>query len=383
VDSQFISRPFSVDDSQSIIHLYKVLTGRQRTKIEYDWEWINTWNGMGSSWVMIDAKRPKNKDIVCQYSLIPTPLSYYGDTVLCGKTENCMSHPDLRGKRVYFPHEKKYFEIAKRTYKAFFTTTGKGAPGRVRTKLGYYALDIWTRYYFFHSLSDSIKYQLENAKADVQKMGKLKSYLYYLLKGIYGFISFLKMSVSKSKPSKLFSTLSFDAENAPLKEIEEFWKRNSKYYDISIDRTRKYLDWRINKNPYHEYQYLLLKKNNRFVGYCIFTIDDRHLLNILDLVTERRQMDYFVELKNHLIAHSRDLKLKGVICKTVFNNLTLKDTFKGFGSKRKISKDWIKKQAKKGKEVHDFFGFVSDDIDRNNKCSDPQNWYITGLFLET
>ena len=60
-----------------------------------------------------------------------------------------MSHPDIRGTGIYFPHEKKYFELAKNRFKVFFTTAGdvaKGAPGRAREKLGYRAFDDWAIY---------------------------------------------------------------------------------------------------------------------------------------------------------------------------------------------------------------------------------------------
>ena len=113
------------------------------------WEWVNTWDGQGGIWLVFDNERNSEDQLIAQYSLIPTPLSFFGKKYIAGKTENCMSHPDIRGKGIYFPHEKKYFEIAKNRFKVFFTTTGnvaKGTPGRIRKKLGYRAFDDWVSY---------------------------------------------------------------------------------------------------------------------------------------------------------------------------------------------------------------------------------------------
>lgn len=136
-------------DEKHINALYKLITDKYRSRDEYLWEWINTWNGQGSIWLVFDDERIADDQLIAQYSLIPTPLSFFGKNIVAGKTENCMSHPDIRGTGVYFPHEKKYFEIAKKRFMVFITTTGnvaKGAPGRVREKLGYRAFDDWAIY---------------------------------------------------------------------------------------------------------------------------------------------------------------------------------------------------------------------------------------------
>ena len=44
-------------------------------------EWINTWNGQGSIWLVFDDKRIADDQLIAQYSLIPTPLSFFGKKI--------------------------------------------------------------------------------------------------------------------------------------------------------------------------------------------------------------------------------------------------------------------------------------------------------------
>ena len=380
---RYFSRAFKPDDAQCIIDLYKTLTGRIRTIKQYSWEWIETWDGNGSAWLMFDTNRTAGDQLVCQYSLIPTPLSFYGNSCLAGKTENCMSHPDLRGKRLYFPHEKEYFEEAKKRFQAFFTTTGKGAPGRVRTKLGYFPLDIWTRYYYFHTRKDCIAYHQNNAKKETKNKNVVKKNAIYAIKYLIGLIEYRRMKRISTQVLEGYTYKIVSKNNSPLQQIEEFWNSNKMNFGITIDRNKEYMNWRIEQNPYHNYKYLLLFKNEILVGYIIYEKDKQELLNILDVVVDKNDTFHFNQIFNNLIIESKENSCRGIICRTVFGNDVLKKAFVNYGSKRKVSPEWIERQQSKGKEVHDFYGVVLDNIDCFNKSSNPINWYITGLFLES
>ena len=95
-----IQRPYQPGDEIHINRLYKLVTGRSRSYDEYKWEWINTWDGQGGIWLFFDQERSIEDQLIAQYSLIPTPISLFGKIYIAGKTENCMSHPDIRGKRI-------------------------------------------------------------------------------------------------------------------------------------------------------------------------------------------------------------------------------------------------------------------------------------------
>ena len=109
-NKNYITKVYESGDEVDINHLYKVVAKIDRNSREHNWEWVNTWDGVGEMYLMIDTEKKTGEQVVCQYSLIPTPVSYFGKYLSGGKTENCMSHPDLRGKKLFFPFEKENFE---------------------------------------------------------------------------------------------------------------------------------------------------------------------------------------------------------------------------------------------------------------------------------
>jgi hypothetical protein len=143
------------------------------------------------------------------------------------------------------------------------------------------------------------------------------------------------------------------------------------------------MKWRIDENPYHDYQYLFLYKKEIFIGYIIFEKNAQDLLSILDVIVDKNENFHFIQIFKSLIIESKRMNCKGIICRTVFGNELLEKAFKNYGSKRKVSRSWIDSQQKKGKEVHDFYGVVLDSVDVTQKSNNPKNWYITGLFLES
>lgn len=112
-------RMYQFGDEAQINELYKLVASIDRSKKKYLWEWVNTWNGQGSIYLAFEKNEGTYEKLIMQYSLIPTPFSLWGRSYLAGKTENCMSHPDIRGKGLYFPHEKQSFEDAKKRFPIF------------------------------------------------------------------------------------------------------------------------------------------------------------------------------------------------------------------------------------------------------------------------
>ena len=72
-----IVRRYQPGDEKQINNLYRTITGRTRTTEEYYWEWVDTWHGKGSVYLIFDEERPPNDQLIAQYSLIPTPISIF------------------------------------------------------------------------------------------------------------------------------------------------------------------------------------------------------------------------------------------------------------------------------------------------------------------
>lgn len=374
---KIVKRLYQPGDEVGINKLYKLITDRDRSDEQYRWEWIDTWNGQGSIWLAFDEDRERDDQLVMQYSLIPTPFSVWGESYLAGKTENCMSHPDLRGKGLYFPHEQQSFEEAKKRFQIFFTTAGdvaKGAAGAVRRKLGYVAFDAWVRYIFFTNkdyLNNLLLARLKNFTKIPFSVSRTFSAVVSKL-----FSYYFKMHFPQ-KPVGDFRV--FSKNDAPLQEIEDLWEQNKTYYGITVDRKSSFLKWRINQNPYFDYVYVLYYKGRRLVGYAIISLNNNNVFSIEDILAEKSDMSIFDEIISFLIWYAKDADADAVSCGTVEGNAILKSVF---ARNKFVDVVSFRNRIERKERTKEFHVYLSPEIKCKKDSLDPQNWYITSLFSE-
>jgi hypothetical protein len=371
------SRAYQAGDYVHINHLYKKVTGTIRSADEYTWEWLETWDGPGSVWLTFDDSREPEDQLIGQYSLIPTPFSFWGNKYLAGKTENCMSHPDFRGKGMYFYHEKKYFEEAKKRFQLFFTTTGdvaRGAPGKVRMKLGYRAFDHWVTYSYWLSRTDLKEELKSKLPGFIKKIRPIASILATVIgKGI--------LWHSKSNRSNHCPDIQRHGEvDAPLSQIEALWGKNAELYGISVDRSETYLKWRINDNPYQTHYYLTHSEEDTLKGYLIFGIQDK-IIHIIDVIADSKSEVIFKALFEKLIAIGKDEGFSQVKCYTASKNMLLTNMLQ----KSKFI-NWAEITIVQGfkKQIREpqIFVYVDESVDSMQDHWDGQNWYLTDLVKE-
>lgn len=374
---KFIQRPYEAGDEVNINKLYRLITGRGRNIEEFCWEWIHTWNGQGSMWLAFDEDREQGDKLIMQYSLIPIPFSFWGKSFLAGKTENCMCHPDCRGKGEYFQHEKESFKEAKNQFDLFFTTAGdvtKGTVGVIRRKLGYVAFDAWTQYVFCLNP----KYLRILVKSKLQQKNKI---FLFLAKGLitvisHIFVLYFRLQIS---PRPVADIRLFNKHEAPLDEIEHFWNRNKSTYMITVDRHNSYLKWRINQNPYHDYKYLLYYKDDNLVGYAIYLINNKNSFVITDILAENRDMSIFSDIVTYLIWNGKDMAADAVTCGTLVNNEILHDLF---SRKKFLNLYKLRKLTESKENTNAFHVYISPEINSRKNPLDPRNWYVTDLVKE-
>lgn len=370
------SRAYKDGDATSINKLYKRVANIDRTLPEYQWEWMNTWDGRGAAWLLFDKERDADDSLICQYSLIPTPFSFFGRKYLAGKTENCMSHPDCRNQGVYFPFEKKYFEEAKKRFQVFFTTAGhvaNGAAGAVRKKLGYMAFDWWVTYVSYTN-PDILEQRIR--KHTNGKFG---------LKGTTATLAAKLLILPFVLYQKLFSfslsgnfVLKYcDSKNAPLNGIERLFERNMHLYGITIDRKASYLKWRINENPYADSKYLLLYDKDQLSGYIIYYKNKNGSYMIVDIFAENKSKKIFRIMLKSLRRDAIDKSIPSVDCIVLEGNSYLRSILAGCGFIRKK----IKLASKCG-VPHGFLVYLPEEEKTRPESINPHNWFITALALE-
>ncbi|NQV14943.1 hypothetical protein HQ531_05740 [bacterium] len=368
------SRKYQAGDDVHINHLYNMITRTHRNLEEYAWEWKNTWHGPGSIWLEFDDERPLDDQLIGQYSLIPTPISFWGKTYLAGKTENCMSHPDFRGKGMYFFHEQKYFEKAKEKFQLFFTTTGdvaKGAPGKVRQKLGYRAFDYWAAYSCWLD-KDQLRQEIKsNLPGPINRI----SWIGWTIASIFTHVIFRFSSPTKENQERSFKLHS--EEEAPLEQIELLWKQNASHYGITVDRTAKYLKWRINENPYLVHKYLCCYEGDSLKGYIIYTTQSK-TIHIVDILADRKLKTIFMSMLNKLKLIGQDKSFTLIKCYIPSRHSFLAEMLKA-GKLINFSDLF---SVKKSTQPTQLFVFVSDVIKTDQDLWDNQHWYLTDLVKE-
>lgn len=52
--------------------------------------------------------------------------------------------------------------------------------------------------------------------------------------------------------------------------FDEFWSRHRQRYDMAVERTSKYLNWKFCSQPYAAYRSFIAERDDRLVGYVVF-----------------------------------------------------------------------------------------------------------------
>jgi RimJ/RimL family protein N-acetyltransferase len=374
----FYDIPYQDGDAEKINNLYNKITGIQRSLAEYKWEWLNTWDGQGSIWLLFDKDRNENDNLIGQYSLIPTPFSVFGQKYLAGKTENCMSHPDYRGKGIYYPFEEKYFQEAKKRFQMFFTTTGnvaKGAPGAVRKKLGYIPFDWWISY--IYPVNNTEFYSLVNELLRKKFRFSIINDGLALLAKFFVFFYEMCLMINKVFWKDDISYKIYDSNDAPLENIEKYFEEHKERYGVTVDRKANYLKWRINKNPYVDHKYYIIYKNGLIYGYIIFYISKRNgFCKIVDIFAEPKK-EIFKVLINSFIRFSYKEGISILECSCLEGNIFLRSILKKCGFIRKHFKLPSKKDL-----PPDFLIYLPESDKAKPEILRRENWFMTALIME-
>lgn len=375
---KIVKRRYQPGDEVNINKLYRLITNIDRTVEKHRWEWVDTWKGQGSMWLAFDDERTEGDRLIMQFSLIPTPFSFWGRPYLAGKTENCMCHPDYRGKGQYFQHEKESFEEARQEYDLFFTTAGdvsKGTVGAIRRKLGYVAFDAWTQYVFCLNK----KYVARLSYARLEERKKIPVFMVKFLAAAIAYVFAAYFKLFTPAPPAAADIRIFCKHDAPMEEIERFWNRIKDAYPITVDRTRDYLAWRINRNPYYDYHYLLYYRENHLAGYAIFFVNVQNSCVITDILAENRDTAVFDAMIANLIRHAREIGADAVSCGALTGNTVLKDVF---ARNRFIDLHVFRKMLARKKNLNAFHVYLSPKLASLKGSLDPRNWYMTDLVKE-
>lgn len=375
---ELFSRRYAPGDEKGINSLYYKMTGRLRDSDKFAWQWLNGPDGPGSIWVI---KESDSGETVGHHGLMAIQISYFGEPIVLGRTENCMMHPRYRGAGRYLPFEKKFLEEElEGRFHMLLTTWALGSHAKVRAALGYAPFSRWALY---------VKYLqpyglVEHSRIFFKRRVKNRSLLEILMvavriaaRGVTAWTSRMKTPSSSIELQTVSNTS--EIEDA----IEAFWERNKEWFGITIWRSARFLKWRIFDNPYFNNSFYMAYLNNRHVGYIVLRPEKKtgsniRIMTILDIIAEKNDGSVLSDI---LAAALKKLNDEGVhvvrfrtfsapnasIRYAIRDNKFIKMEMKGWKGPDGGARWMIK---------------LLDEAVRDKKIIDPLNWYVTDLFDE-
>jgi hypothetical protein len=249
-----LARDFG-ERAHEINDLYNAYTGVGRSAEGYRWEWLTGAPGPGFLWTISEESTGR---LVGMHGIIQTPMVRRGERFLGGRTENTIIDPSVRRKLFYPGMEKKALGEALQTFALIYTVHGAGPQGKVRQRLGYGPVGLWTVYaprlgpaYLFELFRRGCARLGWRVPAPALRLAALLAVGLHRVEG-------LRALRRSDLVVEEVSDVALLAE-----EYEAFWAEARRSYDLTIDRTLDFLRWRLTDNPHLRFRTWTLRRKGR------------------------------------------------------------------------------------------------------------------------
>jgi hypothetical protein len=343
---------------------YNDFMGLERSLDAYRWEFQECLEPPSFQYTITERASER---IVGHHAVIPTPLVRRGESLSGGRTENTIVHPSVRTKVFYPAMEKRALAEISERLPIIHTIHSKG-PRRLRERLGYRSAGRWV-VYLPKAGGDYLASLVQRAQKGLSL--PLPNALVHLAARVAGASHSAWTGVRAAVPAGAEV-----AEIGGLAEIADeyaaMWQRARRSYDLTIDRTPEFLDWRISRNPHLDYRIWTVRRGGELAGIVIahwHRIGSSAALFVDDLIAA----DYTEEGFDLLVRCLRGLD---DTADSIFAMTLAVDTPLHAVLRRRYPM-----QAR----LHDRFGpRLFDDMmayDRTGK-TDGDTWFVTGIFTE-
>jgi len=123
--------------------------------------------------------------------------------------------------------------------------------------------------------------------------------------------NYLQSSIKKNE-IKIFNDEKYEIQRITKlnEDYENFWIKVKERYPITVNRTKKYLDWRFLEHPFLDYHFLLLKENNSIMGFAIIRFEDNNeelkAARLVDLIVFKNFEKIILNLISHYCLKKAD-----------------------------------------------------------------------------
>jgi len=293
---EIIIREYREGDEVQINQLHNEEYGIGRGSEAWRWEFMS--GPYGKAIFMVAEHK---SEIIGTQALMPITLCYGGKQICSAKSEGTLLKAEYRGLGIFKRLYEVCFELADKrgialiwgfTYaEGPFRNCGFEIPGKLNH------LIISLKPFPANMLSGTRMAAQMKKRIGSQVAQEFLFHIFTLIGFIWG-----KIRQPKINPRPRFKVIAIDKVDNRLDVFWEAFRQNTNYY--TIDRTSKYLDWRIIRNPNMTYQLLAIIENSKIQGYMVLGINKYgNVGSITDLCVLN---EYFEEVAGGLISHAVD-----------------------------------------------------------------------------
>lgn len=287
-------------DIDKVVKLLRIVFGPEKGLDKWVWKHlcnpVGCWVEDGDIWVV------ENKNEIIGYrATLPLKLKFGNEKIIAAQTIDVVVHPKCREKGISKALSEKFYLDAKKRYVVFFAFPVKRIR-EVRLRLGWKAIPttIFVKVLNFNILNNFSLNKL------LISIGKLS----------FNVFNFLERWIL-NKLCEGFSIEIVKVEKFPA-EIDRFWNFVRNEYEVVLERTSSFLNWRFSKN-FGKYDiYLAYKTHNKtIVGYVVFKKEaykGLRMLSILDLQVLPNEYQCFLRLLEVVLTTGKNEQFDLVYC---------------------------------------------------------------------
>ena len=271
----FLVRRFRVSDINGVVKLFENVFEGNFSREWWNWKYelnpAGFWGEKGDIWIAEDA----NKEIVGYWAVMPEKLKLGSQNITVGQAVDAATHPDYRKLGIYKALVRNVLSDVQSRYEFIFSFPRR-IPYESHLRHGWKGFRI-SEFIKFINYDQPLKAFFQ--KNFVAWSGKVSLKVYEFGKKLF---SSPLVKTRTANSVKIYKVNEFPDE------MDDFWKQVRSEYEICLERTATFLNWRFSKN-FGDYQIFIARsiQNKNITGYLVLRktryLNVRNVLDIMDL----------------------------------------------------------------------------------------------------
>lgn len=298
----FVVRRYKEGDEKGIVELMRLCFGR----VDYDywmkyWVWAYKVNPLGNHiWIT-----EHNGQIIAHHAHIPVNLKVGKKIFKSYIAGDAMTHPKFQRRGV----QRELGNIADSELVKAGRYFGYSFPGEIVSK---------------HKAGGGTNYDVSKTPVlmkifDTNEVLRKLIGSRFSLKVLSVWLNHVVSVFFRPKRSSVIEDVKITEIERFDDRINDFWEDVSRHFGAIVVRDKEYLNWRYFKRPDSNFKVLLAEKDEKILGYIVFSSKDEKGF-IVDLLAYPNRLDVIQNLVLRAVEQLREEKVHRIICWMLENN---------------------------------------------------------------